>query len=126
MASDKTQVVAIVDDDESIRNALCGLLKSYDLEPRPFSSAAEFLDSDDRDDVACVITDIQMPGMSGLELQSRLSQEHPQVPVIFITAYGEPKVRAQAMSTGAFALLEKPFDNHVLMDSIRAALELKP
>jgi FixJ family two-component response regulator len=126
MDAGKTQLIAIVDDDESVRSAVFALLKSYDLEPRSFASAEEFLDSGQQSEIACLITDIRMGGMSGLELQGKLAEEHCRVPIIFITAYGDPKMRTQAMRAGATQYLEKPFDNEVLIESVRAALESKP
>jgi FixJ family two-component response regulator len=123
METQKTQLVAIVDDDESIRRALCSLLKSYDLEPRAFASAEEFLDSGQLSEIACLITDIRMNGMSGLELQSRLARQNCGVPIIFITAHADSKLRAQAIRAGAIQFLEKPFDDDVLVESIRTALE---
>ena len=121
MDTRKTQLVAIVDDDESIRGALYSLLKSYDLEPRAFVSAEDFLDSAQVSEIACLITDIRMSGMSGLELQSRLTEQNCRVPIIFITAHADARLRAQAMSAGAIQFLEKPIDDEALIDSIRTA-----
>jgi FixJ family two-component response regulator len=119
----KTQLIAVVDDDESVRTAVGGVLKSVGLKARSFASATEFLDSGQRSDTACLITDIQMPGMSGLELQAKLAQENSRIPIIFITAYGDAKMRTQAMSAGAVGFLGKPFDDDVLLENVRAALE---
>jgi FixJ family two-component response regulator len=123
METHKPQLVAIVDDDESIRSAVCRLLKSYGLEPRSFASAEEFLDSGQLNEIACLICDIRLSGMSGLELQSRLAQQNRRVAIILITAHGDPRLRAQAMKAGASQFLEKPFDDEVLIESIRATLD---
>jgi FixJ family two-component response regulator len=114
----KTQLIAIVDDDESVRSAIHGLLKSVGLKTRLFASAEEFLAFGQHRETACVITDIRMPGMSGLELQARLAEEHCRIPIIFITAYADAKARMQAMRAGAVEFLGKPFDDEVLLESV--------
>ena len=119
----KTQLIAIVDDDESARSAIHGVLKSVGLNTRSFASAEEFLESGQQSETACLITDIRMPGMSGLELQARLAEENFRIPVIFITAYGDTRMRTQAMRAGAIMFLGKPFDDEVLLESVRAALK---
>ena len=119
----KTQLIAIVDDDESVRSAIHGLLKSVGLKTRSFASAEEFLLSGQHRETACLITDIRMPGISGLELQARLAEEDCRIPIIFITAYADTRTRMQAMRAGAVEFLGKPFDDEVLLDSVRAALE---
>jgi FixJ family two-component response regulator len=117
-----TPLIAIVDDDESVRSAVHGVLKSVGLTTRSFASAEEFLRSGDQSETACLITDIQMPGMSGLELQAMLAEEELRIPIIFITAYGDAKTRTQAMRAGAVEFLGKPFDDEVLLESVRTAL----
>ena len=119
----KTTLVAIVDDDELMRSALQGLLKAVGLPARAFASAEEFLKSGQQQDTACLIADIRMPGMSGLELQARLNAEHCRIPTIFITAHGDAKMRMQALRAGAVEFLAKPFDHEALLESVRAALE---
>jgi FixJ family two-component response regulator len=119
----KAQLIAIVDDDESVRTAVHGVLDSVGFETRSFASAEDFLRSGDQSETACLITDIQMPGMSGLELQAMLAQKNFRIPIIFITAYGDAKTRTQAMRGGAVKFLGKPFDDDILLDSVRAALE---
>ncbi len=119
----KTQLTAIVDDDESVRSAIHGLLKSVGLKTRSFASAEEFLLSGQQSETACLISDIRMPGMSGLELQARLAEEDCRIPIIFITAFADTRTRMQAMRAGAVEFLGKPFDDEVLLDSVRAALE---
>ena len=124
MASEeKPKVVAIVDDDESIRGALHGLMKAAGFAARAFASAEEYLDSGEQKRTACLIADIRMPGMSGLELQSRLNLDHHRIPIIFITAHGDEKMRMQALRAGAVEFLTKPFDDETLVDSVRAALD---
>jgi FixJ family two-component response regulator len=119
----KTKLVAIVDDDDSIRSAVQDLLEAVGLPARGFASAEEFLKSGKQQDTACLITDIRMPGMSGLELQAQLNAERCRIPIIFITAHGDEKMRLQARREGAVEFLAKPFDDEVLLDSVRAALE---
>jgi FixJ family two-component response regulator len=119
----KTQLVAIVDDDDLMRSALEGLLKAVGLPARAFASAEEFLKSGQQHQTACLIADIRMPGMSGLELQATLNAEQCKIPTIFITAHGDARMRMQALRAGAVEFLAKPFDNEVLLASVRAALE---
>jgi FixJ family two-component response regulator len=119
----KAKLVAIVDDDELVRSALQGMLKSVGLASQVFASAEEFLKSGQQQQTACLIADIRMPGMSGLELQAKLNAEHCRIPTIFITAHGDTKMRMQALRAGAVEFLAKPFDDVVLLESVRAALE---
>ena len=97
-------------------------MKSASLPTRLFASAEEFR-SDHEHDTACLITDVRMPGASGLELQARLNRGHCRVPTIFITAHGDATMRMQAMRAGAIDFLAKPFDDEVLLESVRAAME---
>jgi FixJ family two-component response regulator len=119
----KAKMVAIVDDDDLMRTALQGLLKSAGLLAQAFASAEEFLRSGHQHDTGCLITDIRMPGMSGLELQAQLNADHYRIPTIFITAHGDAKMRMQAMRAGAVEFLAKPFDDEALLESVRAAME---
>jgi FixJ family two-component response regulator len=119
----KAKMVAIVDDDDLMRTALQGLLKSAGLLAQSYASAEEFLRSGHQHDTACLITDIRMPGMSGLELQAHLNADQCRIPTIFITAHGDAKMRMQAMRAGAVEFLAKPFDDEALLESVRAALE---
>ena len=116
-------MIAIVDDDELMRSALQGMLKSVGLPSEAYASAEEFLKSGRHQKAACLIADIRMPGMSGLELQAQLNAEHCRIPTIFITAHGDTKLRMQALRAGAVEFLAKPFDDEVLLESVRAALE---
>ena len=118
----ESNFIAIVDDDDSIRSALQGLLKAVGLCSRAFESAEDFLRSGHQRETACLIADIRMPGMSGLELQARLNAEHCRIPTIFITAHGDEEMRLQALRAGAVEFLPKPFDDEVLVESVRAAL----
>jgi len=119
----KPKLVAILDDDELMRGALQGLLKAVGLPAQAFASAEEFLKSEQRHQIACLIADIRMPGMSGLELQAALKNERCRIPIIFVTAHGDEKMRMQALRAGAVEFLAKPFDDEVLLESVRAALE---
>jgi FixJ family two-component response regulator len=119
----KMNLVAIVDDDDLMRGALQGMLKSVGLTSQAFASAEEFLTSGQQHRTACLIADIRMPGMSGLELQARLNDEQCRIPTIFITAHGDEKMRMQALRAGAVEFLAKPFDDEVLLDSVQAALQ---
>ena len=119
----KTILVAIVDDDDLMRSALQGMLKSVGLPSQAFASAEEFLTSGQQHQTACLIADIRMPGISGLELQARLNADHCRIPTIFITAHGDTKMRMQALRAGAVEFLAKPFDDEVLLESVRAALQ---
>ena len=118
-----SELVAIVDDDRSVQSALKDLMESAGLSARCFGSAEEFLELDARNQAACLVSDIRMPGMSGLELQAMLNAQGSRIPIIFITARGDAKMKMQAMKAGAIEFLSKPFDDEVLLESVRAALE---
>jgi FixJ family two-component response regulator len=117
----QTKLVAIVDDDDSVRSTLQELLRSAGFPSRGFESAEAFLGSGDQQETACLITDIRMPGMSGLELQATLNAERCKIPTIFITAHGDEEMRFQALRAGAVEFLPKPFDDEALIESVRAA-----
>ncbi len=117
-----TKLIAIVDDDDLMRSALQGLLKAVGLPALAFASAEDFLKSGQHHHTACLIADIRMPGMSGLELQAKLNAERCRIPTIFITAHGDAKMRMQALRAGAVEFMAKPFDDEVLLESVRAAL----
>ncbi len=118
-----TKVIAIVDDDESVLNALQDLIEADGLTAKCFGSAEEFLESGVQDKAACLITDIRMPGMSGLELQAKLKADGCKTPIIFITAHGDARTRIQAMREGAVEFLMKPFDDQVFLSRLRAAVD---
>jgi FixJ family two-component response regulator len=116
-------MVAVVDDDESYRLAVQRLLKSAGVPVRSFASAEDFLQSGQQHATGCLIADIRMPGMSGLDLQAKLNAEHCPIPIIFITAHGDEEMRLQAMRGGAVKFLAKPFDGAILLESVRVALQ---
>jgi two-component system response regulator FixJ len=115
-------LIAIVDDDESVRAALQGLMQEANLPACIFECAEDFLESGKLNEVGCLIADIRMPGISGLELQSRLNAENRRIPIIFLTAHGDEEMRLRALRAGAVEFLSKPFDDEVLFDSVQAAL----
>jgi FixJ family two-component response regulator len=119
----RPKMVAVVEDDESYRLALQRLLKSAGLSVLAFASAEDFLNSGRQREAGCLIADIRMPGMSGLDLQARLNAEQCPIPTIFITAHGEEKMRLQAMRGGAVKFLAKPFDGAILLEAVRVALD---
>jgi len=124
MSNDQSnEFIAIVDDDESVQSALQDLIEADGLSARCFGSAEEFLESGLQHRTACLISDLRMPGMSGLELQARLKADGYKTPIIFITAHGDARVRIQAMREGAAEFLMKPFDDQVLLNRVRAALD---
>ena len=114
--------IAVVDDDEAVRGALANLLASLDLGVAAFASAEEFLASPACQAAACLITDVQMPGMSGLDLQRHLAASGNRMPVILITAFPGDHVRRQAEDEGAIGFLAKPFDGRLMIDCIERAL----
>ena len=115
-------VISIVDDDESVREAIESLMKSVGYIAKVFSSAGEFLKSEYLNDTGCLILDLQMPGMSGLELQSRLAASRSRVPIIFISAHSDAEARARALEAGAIGFLQKPFSEDALLDAIKSSL----
>ena len=118
-----SKVVAIIDDNESMQESLADLIESGGFEAQCFGSAKAFLESDLHARAACLIVDIRMPKMSGLELQARLKQEECNVPIIFITAYDDAEIRAQAMKEGAVEFLAKPFNHQLLLKMLRGTLD---
>jgi len=124
MSSEQSpRLIAIVDDDISVQSALQDLIESEGLSTVCFGSAEEFLASGAQHMAGCLIADIRMPGMSGIELQAKLKADRCRIPIIFITAHGEAKMRIQAMCDGAVEFLTKPFDNAVLLETVHAAVE---
>src|SRR6266568_4986080 len=118
MPVDRTsKLIAIVDDDEAMQDSLRDLMEAVGLVARCFGSAEEFLESDLHTRAACLIVDIRMPKMSGLQLQARLKEEECNIPIIFITAHGDARMRSRAMREGAVEFLSKPFDHHLLLKS---------
>ena len=121
-SEERSPLVVIVDDDELMRGALQGLMKEAGFQAMTFASAEEFLNSGEQERTACLIADIRMPGMSGLDLQSKLNGCGLRIPIIFITALGDEKMRMQALRAGAVEFLSKPLDDNALLDIVRAAL----
>jgi FixJ family two-component response regulator len=119
----KLQMISVIDDDASVRTATDNLLRSLGYAVRTFVSAEEFLGSARLNDTSCVIADVQMPGMSGVDLQTRLLTQGYRVPFIFMTAFPEETIRARALKAGAICFLTKPFDRLTLIRCLDAALE---
>jgi FixJ family two-component response regulator len=116
-------VISIIDDDASVRVATTNLVRSLGFAAHAFASAEEFLLSPRMDDTSCLITDVQMPGMSGMELQSLLTAQGRKTPIIFITAFPEERIRARVLEAGAVGFLSKPFDGGTLIKCIDSALK---
>ena len=115
-------VIAVIDDDASIRVATNSLVRSLGYAVHSFASAEEFLESTHINDSSCVIADVQMPGMSGVELQSLMAARGVDVPFIFITAFPDETIRARALKAGAIGFLTKPFDGQILVNCLCAAV----
>mgnify|MGYP003587747574 CR=1 FL=1 len=118
-------LIAIVDDDASICKALSRLVRSARMDAETFGSAREFLEQGESHEPDCAIVDVQMPGMTGLELSARLAAGKSRIPVIFITAYDAPEARDAAAASGAMAYLTKPVNDQVLLDAIDLALKAR-
>jgi FixJ family two-component response regulator len=116
-------VISIVDDDESVREATKGLIRSLGYDAATFASAEEYLQSDYVSESDCLITDLHMSGMSGADLQDRLIADGRRIPMIFMTAYSEEKVRVRVLEAGAFGFLRKPFDDEHLIECLNRALK---
>ena len=116
-------MVAVIEDDDSYRRAVHRLLKSAGFAVQSFVSAEDFLNSGRQHETGCLISDIRMPGMSGLDLQAKLNADRCPIPTIFITAHGDEDLRLQAMRGGAVKFMVKPFDCAILLEGVRAALE---
>ena len=123
-AREASKLIAIIDDDEAIQDSLRDLMEAAGLVARCFRSAEEFLESDLHIRAACLIIDVRMPKMSGLQLQARLKEEGSKIPIIFITAFRNSEMRIQAMREGAVEFLTKPFDHQLLLQTIRTALDM--
>ena len=123
MSNDAEAMVFVIDDDESIREALHSLIRSVGLSVATFASAHEFLESNRPDVPACLILDVRMPGLSGLDLQRDLSEANIHIPIIFITGHGDIPMSVRAMKAGAVEFLTKPFRDQDLLDAIQQALD---
>jgi FixJ family two-component response regulator len=120
--TNRRAIVAVIDDDQSVRESLPELLTELGFAARTFSSAEEFLISPDLSDAECVILDVSMPGMSGPELRRELKMLRPRLPVVFITAQRDERLRMQLLGQDAIACLFKPFSETALLDALRSAL----
>ena len=118
-------LLSVVDDDESVRESLPDLLNEFGFAARTFSSAEEFLSSDQLDQTRCLILDIAMPGMNGLELQQELIRRGRPIPIVFITAQRDKATHARAFKQGAVRLLLKPFTDTALLEAVKAALQIE-
>src|SRR5260370_29358618 len=119
--SEGAPVVSVVDDDESVRQSIDALLRSVGFRVAAFASAEEFLGSEDLGRTACLILDLRMPGMDGLQLQRRLNLDGHRFPIVILTAHGDADARARAMDAGAAAFLLKPFAGDMLVATVRRA-----
>jgi FixJ family two-component response regulator len=122
----RTPTVSIVDDDKSVRVAIGALVRSIGRVAYTFASAEDFLNSPEAEATDCLIADIQMPGMTGIELQQTLSTRGSRVPIVFITAFPEDRIRKYVLAAGAVCLLSKPCDSDALVNFIECALSLRP
>jgi FixJ family two-component response regulator len=120
-----TELLSVIDDDESVRESLPDLLREFGFDARAFSSAREFLSSDYLDATRCLILDVVMPGMTGLDLQLELKRRAQEIPIIFITGQKDDGIRKQAFNQGAVEFLHKPFSDTAVLDAINAALRIK-
>ncbi len=118
-------LIAVVDDDQSVREALENLITSVGCDVRLFASAEAFLDSDARANTDCAVLDLRLPGISGIELQRRLTADGPSIPGIIITAQGDDRDQVDAAAAGAIAFIKKPFREEVLLAAIGSALKRK-
>lgn len=117
-----TPTVIVVDDDEAVRESLCFLIRSVDLHAEAYASAQEFLDGYDRSKPGCLVLDVRMPGMSGLELQVRMRDEQIHLPVVILTGHADVPMAVRALKAGAVDFVEKPFNEQLLLDCIQRAL----
>lgn len=118
-----SEIVYVVDDDASVRKAIKRLIKSVGFNVMTFNSAQDFLKFDPEDETACLVLDIRMPGISGIELQEMFNQKNIQIPIIFISGHGNIAMSVETMKAGAVDFLEKPFEDQKLIDAIHNALE---
>ena len=116
-------MISIIDDDDSVRGSLQRLMRSVGFAVNVFASAEEFLDSDRLRYTDCLILDVRLPGMNGLDLQRHLASSHSEIPIIFITSYEDDELRARALNAGALDYFLKPFNDEDLLDAIEAALK---
>lgn len=118
------QVVFVVDDDEAVRKGICLLLKSVSIETETYASAQEFLAAYDPSRSGCLVLDVRMPGMSGLDLQTHLAEQDIRIPIVIVTGHGDVPMAVRAVKMGAVDLIEKPFRDQVLLECVQKALNL--
>jgi FixJ family two-component response regulator len=123
LALAKVPLISIVDDDRAVREATMSLVRSIGYDVSTFASAEEFLESEQLHDTSCLITDLHMPGLNGIELQDRLIAEGYSVPIVFITAFPDERVRAKALKAGAICFLSKPYSDERLIGCLDRALK---
>jgi FixJ family two-component response regulator len=117
--------VSIIDDDISVRVAVADIVRSMDLTANTFASGHDFLSSNGFADTACIVADVQMPGISGIDLQQALAAKELKIPMIFITAYPDERIRAKALDGGAICFLNKPFGGTTIIECIERALSIR-
>jgi FixJ family two-component response regulator len=122
---DRVPLISIVDDDPSIRVSMENLVRSIGFDAHSFDSADKYLNSPVRHRTSCIISDVQMPGIDGLDLQSNLAAENDRTPIIFITAFPQPDIKRRAIDAGAICFLTKPFDGQSLINCIEEALKAR-
>ena len=118
-------MISVVDDDQSMRDATSRLVRSFGFAVATFASAEDFVESDRIEDTTCLITDVQMPGLSGVDLQNRLIADGRLMPIIGVTAFPEESIRTQMLEAGAVGFLSKPFNDECLIDCIATALKVR-
>jgi FixJ family two-component response regulator len=123
MGESDTRIVSVVDDNESLRRSLRNLLRSFGFRVETFASAEAFLESIHHEQTRCLVLDLRMPGMNGLELLSYLSSTGSRIPAVILTAHGDAEARQRSLESGAVAFLSKPFSGKALLDAVRTALD---
>jgi FixJ family two-component response regulator len=116
-------IVIVIDDDDLVREAVCDLLRSIGLPTKPFASVPEFLKSKLPDGPSCLVLDVRLPGLSGLDFQSELNKSNIQIPIVFMTGHGDIPMTVRAMKGGAVDFLAKPFRDQDMLDAVQAAIE---
>ena len=122
--TNNTPIVSIIDDDQGVRHAVQRLIRSRGFVTRAFASAEEFLQSPSLHETVCLITDIQMPGMTGMELHDFMLKQGPPLPVIFLTAFPDERIEKRALAAGALGFLTKPFDAKALISLVNTAVQI--
>jgi FixJ family two-component response regulator len=123
MGESDTRIVSVVDDNESLRRSLRNLLRSFGFRVETFASAEAFLESIHQEETSCLVLDLRMPGMNGLELLSHLSGTGSRIPAVILTAHSDDEARQRSLESGAVAFLSKPFIGKALLDAVRTAID---